>query len=245
MPARRGRARGGERVGGDARRGALVLDMCRRLDGSAQMAERQSRLARSAGDGTLGDVTGLDWIIVGLMLLLALFGWAQGFVSGVLALSGSPSGPSSAPGSGRWCCPRAPVPVRAALRAARRAVRRRRAGRAVRGVRQRVAARARALPGVAAPTALLGAMLIACAGSASSGSSAPSRSRAARPSCATEVQRSAILQRLNNALRPRDRCSTRCGGSTRSRSRRAGGDVDAAARASRATRRCARRRAAS
>jgi hypothetical protein len=33
-------------------------------------------------------VTGVDWVIVGLLLLLALFGWAQGFVSGGLALAG-------------------------------------------------------------------------------------------------------------------------------------------------------------
>jgi S1-C subfamily serine protease len=33
-------------------------------------------------------VTGVDWIIVGLVLLLALFGWAQGFVSGILAFAG-------------------------------------------------------------------------------------------------------------------------------------------------------------
>ena len=33
-------------------------------------------------------MTGVDWIIVGLVLLLALFGWAQGFVTGALALVG-------------------------------------------------------------------------------------------------------------------------------------------------------------
>ena len=33
-------------------------------------------------------LTGVDWIIVGLVLLLALFGWAQGFISGVLAFAG-------------------------------------------------------------------------------------------------------------------------------------------------------------
>jgi S1-C subfamily serine protease len=33
-------------------------------------------------------MTGVDWIIVGLLLLLALFGWAQGFVTGALALLG-------------------------------------------------------------------------------------------------------------------------------------------------------------
>ncbi len=33
-------------------------------------------------------MTGVDWIIVGLVLLLALFGWAQGFISGALAFVG-------------------------------------------------------------------------------------------------------------------------------------------------------------
>jgi S1-C subfamily serine protease len=33
-------------------------------------------------------VTGVDWLIVAVVLLLALFGWAQGFVAGALALVG-------------------------------------------------------------------------------------------------------------------------------------------------------------
>jgi S1-C subfamily serine protease len=33
-------------------------------------------------------MTGLDWVIVGIVILLALFGWAQGFVAGALALAG-------------------------------------------------------------------------------------------------------------------------------------------------------------
>ena len=33
-------------------------------------------------------LTGIDWVIVGAVVLLALFGWAQGFISGVLALVG-------------------------------------------------------------------------------------------------------------------------------------------------------------
>src|SRR4051794_41506038 len=33
-------------------------------------------------------MTGLDWIVVGIVILLALFGWAQGFVAGALALVG-------------------------------------------------------------------------------------------------------------------------------------------------------------
>ena len=37
---------------------------------------------------TLKPMTGIDWLIVGIVLLLALFGWAQGFVAGALALVG-------------------------------------------------------------------------------------------------------------------------------------------------------------
>src|SRR5215218_6738217 len=33
-------------------------------------------------------MTGLDWIVVGIVIPLALFGWAQGFVAGALALVG-------------------------------------------------------------------------------------------------------------------------------------------------------------
>lgn len=33
-------------------------------------------------------MTGVDWIIVGVVLLLAVFGWAQGFVSAILSLAG-------------------------------------------------------------------------------------------------------------------------------------------------------------
>ncbi len=37
-------------------------------------------------------MTGIDWLIVGIVLLLALFGWAQGFVAGALALLGFAAG---------------------------------------------------------------------------------------------------------------------------------------------------------
>ncbi len=46
---------------------------------------RGRRVSRA---GTLEAVTGVDWLIVGVVLLLALFGWAQGFVAGALALVG-------------------------------------------------------------------------------------------------------------------------------------------------------------
>jgi S1-C subfamily serine protease len=37
-------------------------------------------------------VTGIDWVIIGAVILLALFGWAQGFVAGALALLGFAAG---------------------------------------------------------------------------------------------------------------------------------------------------------
>jgi S1-C subfamily serine protease len=37
-------------------------------------------------------VTGVDWLIVGVVIVLALFGWAQGFVTGALALLGFAAG---------------------------------------------------------------------------------------------------------------------------------------------------------
>src|ERR1044072_698901 len=44
------------------------------------------------GTSTLGSLTGIDWVIVGAVVLLGLFGWAQGFISGVLALAGFVAG---------------------------------------------------------------------------------------------------------------------------------------------------------
>ena len=37
-------------------------------------------------------MTGIDWVILGAVVLLALFGWAQGFMAGVLALVGFAAG---------------------------------------------------------------------------------------------------------------------------------------------------------
>jgi S1-C subfamily serine protease len=37
-------------------------------------------------------LTGIDWVILGAVVLLALFGWAQGFVAGALALAGFAAG---------------------------------------------------------------------------------------------------------------------------------------------------------
>ena len=66
-----------------------------------RIGARRSLYARSS-------LTGVDWIIVGLVLLLALFGWAQGFISGVLALVGPRARRVDRhAGSGRCCCRRA------------------------------------------------------------------------------------------------------------------------------------------
>ena len=148
-------------------------------------------------------MTGLDWIIVGLVLLLALVGWAQGFISGVLALTGlalgawlgTRIGPVVLPDGEQ--SPYAPafgllgaLIVGAALAALFEAF-----GGAIRGV-------VRAMPGFAALDGLLGAVLIACAGlgivwivGAFAIQNGSYRFR-------MEVQRSAILQRLNTALPP-------------------------------------------
>jgi S1-C subfamily serine protease len=37
-------------------------------------------------------MTGIDWVILGAVVLLALFGWAQGFIAGALALLGFAAG---------------------------------------------------------------------------------------------------------------------------------------------------------
>jgi S1-C subfamily serine protease len=37
-------------------------------------------------------MTGIDWVILGAVVLLALFGWAQGFLAGILALAGFAAG---------------------------------------------------------------------------------------------------------------------------------------------------------
>jgi S1-C subfamily serine protease len=59
---------------------------------------RRLRPGRSFVELNIGDctgspvrsdgVTGIDWLIVGVVVLLGLFGWAQGFVAGALALVG-------------------------------------------------------------------------------------------------------------------------------------------------------------
>ena len=141
---------------------------------------------------------------MGLVLLLALFGWAQGFISGVLAFAGLALGrlDRDADRAARPVRGRA-VAVGARVRPARRADRRRaRSPGCSRRSATPVRRALRAIPGFGAADGALGAVLIAVAGlgvvwilGALAVQSGTYRIR-------MEVQRSAILQRLNTVLPP-------------------------------------------
>jgi S1-C subfamily serine protease len=146
-------------------------------------------------------MTGLDWIIVAAILLLAMFGWAQGFVSAALALVGfaigawigTRVGPLLVPG-GR-ASPWAPAfGLLGALLA----------GGLLAAGFEGIGARARRLlklPGLAAIDGMLGAVLSACVGLGIAwvlGALALQQGGQLRH----DVQRSSILQRLNDVLPP-------------------------------------------
>jgi hypothetical protein len=146
-------------------------------------------------------MTGLDWIVLGIVILLALFGWAQGFVSGALALVGF--------AIGAWVGTRVgPLVLHdgadsgwapafglmgALVAGAVLAM-------GFEGLGARLRARVRT-PGAAAIDGALGALLTACVGlgivwvlgAVALGSGGELR---------REVQRSYVLQRLNTILPP-------------------------------------------
>jgi S1-C subfamily serine protease len=146
-------------------------------------------------------MTGLDWIIVGAVALLALYGWSQGFVTSALALAGFAAGAWLGIRLGPLLLhegrrsPWAPVfGLAGALLA----------GAVLAAGLEGVGARLRAglrLPGLAAVDGLLGAALAGCLALGVAwvlGAIAlQSRSDLRR-----DVQRSAILRRLNEALPP-------------------------------------------
>jgi S1-C subfamily serine protease len=146
-------------------------------------------------------MTGLDWIIAAAVVLLALFGWAQGFVSSALALLGfavgawigTRIGPLLVPG-GR-SSPWAPAfGLLGALLAGGLFA----AG--FEGIGSRLR-RVMKLPGVAAVDGLLGAVLTACLGLGLAwvlGALALQQGGDLRH----EVQRSEILRRLNDLMPP-------------------------------------------
>jgi S1-C subfamily serine protease len=146
-------------------------------------------------------MTGLDWIVLGIVILLALFGWAQGFVSGALALVGfvigawvgTRVGPLVLPdGADSGWAPAFGL-MGALVAGAILAL-------GFEGLGTRLRARVRT-PAWAALDGVLGAVLTACVGlgvvwvlgAVALGSGGELRQ---------EVQRSAILQRLNTILPP-------------------------------------------
>ena len=145
-------------------------------------------------------MTGLDWIILGLVLLLALFGWVQGFVAGALALAGF--------ALGAWLGTRlgplvlsdgsAYSPAFGLLGALV-------AGAAFAAGFEGLGARLRKrlrLPGLAFVDGLLGALLTACVGLGVVWVLAAVAVQSAAGDLRQQVQRSEILSRLNAALPP-------------------------------------------
>lgn len=146
-------------------------------------------------------MTGIDWVIVGAVVLLGLFGWAQGFVAGVLALAGF--------AAGAWLGTRiAPLvleggrestwaPAFALVGAVV-------AGGVLAASFEGMGARLRARfssPAFAAVDGALGAVLTACVGLLVAWVLGAVALRAG-PDIRRDVQRSAILRQLNAVLPP-------------------------------------------
>ena len=146
-------------------------------------------------------MTGIDWLIVGVVLLLALFGWAQGFVAGALALLGFAIGGYVGTRLGPLLLDdgrRSPWSPAFGLIGALIAGMVFALG--FGGVGARLRGRVRS-PAATAVDGLLGAVLTACVGLGITwvlGALALANGGQAR----REVQRSAILSRLNDAVPP-------------------------------------------
>jgi S1-C subfamily serine protease len=146
-------------------------------------------------------VTGIDWLILGAIVLLALFGWAQGFISGALALVGFAVGAwvgtrvaplfLSGDAESEWAPAFALVGaiVAGGVLAA-----------GFEGVGARLRARLRS-PAFAAVDGVLGAILTACVGLLIAWVLGAVALRA-DPDIRRDVQRSAILRQLNAVLPP-------------------------------------------
>ena len=144
-------------------------------------------------------MTGIDWVIIGAVVLLALFGWAQGFVAGALALAGFAVGawigtrlsplvlPDDSPWSPAFAL--AGALVAGAIFAA-----------GFEGLGSRLRARF-ANRGLAAVDGALGAALTACVGLLVAWVLGAVALQAA-PEIRRDVQRSVILQQLNAVLPP-------------------------------------------
>ena len=156
---------------------------------------------RLKGTSTLGFLTGIDWVIVGAIVLLGLFGWAQGFISGVLALVGFVAG--------AWLGTRIAPLVLSGGRESQWAPAFALVGAIVaggvlaagfEGVGARLRARLRS-PAFAAVDGALGAVLTACVGLLIAWVLGAVALRA-DPDVRRDVQQSAILRQLNAILPP-------------------------------------------
>ena len=147
-------------------------------------------------------MTGIDWLIVGIIVLLALFGWAQGFVAGALALLGfaigawvgTRVGPLLLDDGRRSPWSPAFGLVGALIAGMVFAI-------GFEGIGSRLRGLMRAAPGLTAADGILGAALTAIVGLGIAwvlGALALANGGQAR----REVQRSAILQKLNAVLPP-------------------------------------------
>jgi S1-C subfamily serine protease len=144
-------------------------------------------------------VTGIDWVIIGAVVLLALYGWAQGFVAGGLALVGFAAGawlgtrvaPLVVPDDSAWGPAFALVGalVAGGIFAA-----------GFEGFGSRVRARFSS-PAFAAVDGALGAVLTACLGLLVAWVLGAVALRAG-PDVRRDVQRSAVLRELNAVLPP-------------------------------------------
>jgi hypothetical protein len=146
-------------------------------------------------------LTGIDWVIVGAVVLLALFGWAQGFISGVLALVGFVAG--------AWLGTRLAPLVLSGGREATWAPAFALVGAIIaggvlaagfEGVGARLRDRLRS-PAFAAADGALGALLTACVGLLIAWVLGAVALRA-DPDIRRDVQRSLILRQLNAVLPP-------------------------------------------
>jgi S1-C subfamily serine protease len=147
-------------------------------------------------------MTGLDWVIVGLVLLLAVFGWAQGFVAGALALVGFAAGAWIGTRVGPLVLPdgaESPYAPAFGLLGALFAGAVVAAG--FEGLGWRLRGKLRA-PGLAAADGLLGAALTACAGLGVCWVLGAVAVHSAGGELRAEVQRSTILRELNELLPP-------------------------------------------
>jgi S1-C subfamily serine protease len=146
-------------------------------------------------------LTGIDWVILGAVVLLALFGWAQGFIAGALALAGF--------AAGAWLGTRVAPLVLEGGRESTWAPAFALVGAIVaggilaasfEGVGARVRARFSS-PAFAAVDGALGAVLTACVGLLVAWVLGAVALRAG-PDIRRDVQRSAILRQLNAVLPP-------------------------------------------